>query len=246
MCKEKSVAAEQIPLLIDKSILECWIDITIKSDKRLQIAHFEELGHLLEEYRKLDSKLISTAASKVIKVCNERRPKSNFGNSSIINREAEKQKRHMPIRRLMEKAGIVIQELKPCFMMSPLSVSQFLPPDMSFDAVIFDEASQVKPADAANCIYRSRQLIVAGDQNQLPPTSFFEYDQSDDTDEYSEDLPDRFESILDLCKATGTFRNISLLWHYRSKHEHLILFSNYSFYQGRLITFPVLRMQRFI
>ena len=236
----EAISQEEIPALTDRSVLETWIELVSKEDQRLQNWHFDERSRFLDEYRKLDRRLISTAASAVIGVSNARRPKGIAPNSSssIINREAEKQKRHMPIRTLMEKAGAVIQDLKPCFMMSPLSVSQFLPPTMAFNAVIFDEASQVRPSDAINCIYRGRQLIVAGDQNQLPPTSFFEQDQGDDPLEYEESEPDRFESILDLCRATGAFQNISLMWHYRSRHEHLILFSNASFYGNKLITFP--------
>ena len=121
-------------------------------------------------------------------------------------------------------------------MMSPLSVSQFLPAETSFDAVIFDEASQVKEADAIGCIYRGKQLIVAGDQKQLPPTSFF--DRTADTDE--EDIDEQvldFESVLDRCKAQG-FVPLPLNWHYRSRHEALITYSNHSFYNGRLHTFP--------
>src|SRR5690606_27762110 len=109
--------------------------------------------------------------------------------------------------------------IKPCFMMSPLAVSQYLPPDMNFDVVIFDEASQVRPGDAINCIYRGRQLILAGDDKQLPPTSFFERVDSDEAldDELGSDVAD-FQSVLELAKASGAFVNLRLNWHYRSKH----------------------------
>ena len=120
-------------------------------------------------------------------------------------------------------------------MMSPLSVSAFLPSNLRFDVVIFDEASQVRPADAINCIYRGKQLILAGDQKQLPPTSFFELGLDAEDDSEEEQFAE-FESILDLCKSS--FRSISLRWHYRSQHEDLITFSNYSFYEGKLLTFP--------
>ena len=124
-------------------------------------------------------------------------------------------------------------------MMSPLSVSQFLPADFTFDAVIFDEASQVKEADAIGCIYRGSQLIVAGDEKQLPPTSFF--DRMADTDEDELDQASEevlgFESVLDRCKAQG-FTPLPLRWHYRSRHEDLITYSNYRFYDGKLHTFP--------
>src|SRR5699024_4736773 len=105
---------------------------------------------------------------------------------------------HLPIRKLLERSTDVIQLIKPCMMMSPLTVSNYVPATTRFDVVVFDEASQVKPEDAVNCIYRGRQLIVAGDQKQLPPTSFF----SGADDESDEELDD-FESVLDSAKAAG-------------------------------------------
>lgn len=123
-------------------------------------------------------------------------------------------------------------------MMSPLSVSQYLPSSLRFDVVIFDEASQVRPCDAVNCVYRADQLIVAGDQKQLPPTTFFSTIAATDDDTYDEDQIDDFESVLDLCKGAGGLRSLPLRWHYRSKHESLITYSNYRFYNGNLLTFP--------
>ena len=146
----------------------------------------------------------------------------------------------MPVRTLLERSRHVTQAIKPCFMMSPLAVSQYLPADLRFDVVIFDEASQVTPGDAINCIYRGDALILAGDQKQLPPTNFFAAALTDDEDEWSEDSDDAadFESILDLAKASGAYRSLTLRWHYRSLHEALIAFSNAAFYEGQLVTFP--------
>ncbi|WP_018654159.1 AAA domain-containing protein [Actinomadura flavalba] len=120
----------------------------------------------------------------------------------------------------------------------PLTVSRFLPPEYSFDVVIFDEASQVRTEDAINCVYRGKSLIVAGDQKQLPPTDFFGSAQDGEDGEYDEDEPARFESLLDQSKASGKIRSLSLRWHYRSRHEDLITFSNRRFYNDELITFP--------
>jgi len=122
-------------------------------------------------------------------------------------------------------------------MMSPLSVSQFLGPGLRFDLIIFDEASQVRPSDAINCIYRGQRLIIAGDEHQLPPSSFFDYSRFDGDDEYDEEQLEVFESVLDVAKAGG-LKSLSLRWHYRSQDEALITFSNYSFYEGKLMTFP--------
>ena len=143
----------------------------------------------------------------------------------------------MPIRRLMKATGNVIQVIKPVFMMSPLSIAQFLPPgSMKFDLVIFDEASQVKPVDAFGAILRGNQLVVVGDDRQLPPTTFFE--TSIDVDEdYSDSVTMDLESILGLSVAQGVPHRM-LRWHYRSQHESLIAVSNYEFYDHKLVIFP--------
>jgi len=127
--------------------------------------------------------------------------------------------------------------MKPCFMMSPMSVAQYLVPgEIYFDLVIMDEASQLKPEDALGAIARAKQLIVVGDPKQLPPTTFFDRNESieDDIDEGAaiEDT----KSILDICWLNYDKRR--LRWHYRSEHESLIAFSNYQFYSGDLVIFP--------
>ena len=240
--EERAVPAEQLIGVIERAILERWADTILESDKdRFGSSRSDQLDPLLEDFRQLDTRLIDHAAATVIDSCNSRRPTTTLGAAGIIQREAMKKKRHMPVRRLLEDAGEVVRALKPCFMMSPLTVSQFLPPSMRFDAVIFDEASQVRPSDAVNCIYRGKQLIVAGDDKQLPPTSFFEKVGLDGDEEWDEDQYDEFESILGLCKASGGMRELPLRWHYRSQHEDLITYSNSAFYapEGHpLITFP--------
>lgn len=122
--------------------------------------------------------------------------------------------------------------------MSPLTVSQFLDPEtISFDLAIFDEASQVRTEDAVGAIYRCRELVLCGDNRQLPPTNFFEQGMSEEFDEDAEDAFDIFESVLDECAALGMTQGW-LKWHYRSRHESLIAFSNNQFYNNRLVTFP--------
>ncbi len=237
-CVETRVGRDDVVGVIQKSVLKRWADLIIREDPRLKVLRASDRDQVVAEFRELDRKLVAAAAAGVIEACNGRHPRTTAGEAGIILREAEKKKKHMPIRLLLENAGSVAQVLKPCFMMSPLTVSQFLPPSLRFDCVIFDEASQVKPSDAINCIYRGQELIIAGDQKQLPPTSFFEAVDLDDEDEYEEGQFDEFESILDICKASGWLRSLPLLWHYRSRHEHLITFSNYQFYDGRLVTFP--------
>jgi len=160
-----------------------------------------------------------------------------FGASevNILRREYKKKRRLMPIRLLLQKINDLVFKLKPCFMMSPLTVSQYIDYDsIHFDVVIFDEASQIMPEDAVSCLLRADQAIIMGDTQQLPPTSFFsrDFDEDDEIDEEIIDL----DSFLN--EASLKFREESLNWHYRSKNENLIAFSNYSFYENRLITFP--------
>ena len=236
-CCNQRVPAEQVRPILERAVLETWVDHVLNSDSRLRDVRAGDRNALVAEFRKLDKRLIQLAAFETISVCNDMRPTNIMGQAGVILREAEKQRRHMPVRKLLDKAKDVAQSIKPCLMMSPLSVSQFLPSSMRFDVVIFDEASQVRPADAISSIYRGAQLVVAGDQRQLPPTAFFERMDSDD-DAYDEEEPESFESVLDLCKGSGLFTSVPLRWHYRSQHEHLITYSNYSFYDANLLTFP--------
>lgn len=237
-CVERHLDAKIVPGVLMRAMFELWADDILSSDPRLKTYESVSREKVVTSFRDLDREFVSRAARHTIEACCARRPKSVHGAGSIILNEAQKQKRHMQVHKLMAEAGEVIQAVKPCFMMSPLAVSQFIPPTMRFDVVIFDEASQVRPADAIASIYRGNALIIAGDQRQLPPTAFFERIGATDDDEYDEDTPDEFESILDLGKASGVFTSLPLLWHYRSKHEDLIAFSNRWLYNKRLVTFP--------
>ena len=149
----------------------------------------------------------------------------------------------MPLRKLFMAIPNLVTSLRPCFMMSPLSVSVFLEAQSyDFDLVIFDEASQVHTEDAIGAIMRGKQVIIVGDTKQLPPTSFFSTSLNDedfdvDSDDAIEDNDaGAYESILD--EAVSVLPERSLRWHYRSRHEHLIAFSNIKIYNSQLITFP--------
>ena len=137
-------------------------------------------------------------------------------------------RRHIPIRQLINSAGQAIQQIKPVFMMSPMSIASFLPPGrLEFNVVVFDEASQVKAVDAFGAILRGRQIIVVGDTRQMPPTDFFSRDvEMDDEDNTTSDI----ESVLAMFRARGTQERY-LSWHYRSRHESLIAVSNVEFYR---------------
>ncbi len=235
---QRSLADDQVEGVIERSVLQSWIDHLLQADHRLQRGRAVDREAIVDEFRSLDKELVADAAARVINTCTSRRPDQLVGPYRTINQQAQLKKQHMPVRRLLRDAGDAAQSLKPCFMMSPLSVSQFLPPTLTFDVVIFDEASQIREADAICCIYRGKQLIVAGDQKQLPPTNFFQ--RTADLDEEITDDEDAlldFESVLDRCKAQG-LQSLPLRWHYRSRHESLITFSNRAFYDGKLLTFP--------
>ncbi|GGN99223.1 DUF4011 domain-containing protein [Microbispora bryophytorum] len=232
------VSSDRLSDMIERAVLSSWVDGVLENDERLEDVRGVDQDARIKDFRKLDHLLISTSHALVIDACNTRRPKPNVGEAATIAREAQKKTRHKPVRTLLAEAGHAIRALKPCLMMSPLTVSQFLPTDYTFDVVIFDEASQVLPQDAVNCVYRGKSLIVAGDQNQLPPTSFFTGSSGDESEDYDEDTPDAFESLLDLCKASGVIPSLPLQWHYRSRHESLIAFSNREFYENTMVTFP--------
>ena len=154
------------------------------------------------------------------------------------------QKRHPAIRDVITRAANALQALKPCFMMGPLSVAQYLSPGgLTFDLVIMDEASQIRPEDAIGAVARGGQLVVVGDDKQLPPTSFFdrltpEADPSEDSQADGAYVGQDDESILALANSSFRSEQGLLRWHYRSRHPELIAFSNHQFYDDELLVFP--------
>ena len=235
---ERRVPHADVQKIIEKAFIAAWIEAALEKNAG-QLGVLSEVGrnNLVDRYRRIDEKLSRHAAAKLTKQLSSRRPQGELGPMKTIAREAQKKIRHMRIADLIEDSSEVILRIKPCFMMSPLSVSTFLPKGLKFDAVIFDEASQVRTSEAVNCIYRGHQVIIAGDEKQLGPTSFFERMADRDDDVFEHDEIDRFESVLTHAKG-GALKSIPLQWHYRSRHESLITYSNYSFYKGKLVTFP--------
>ena len=157
---------------------------------------------------------------------------------ALLKHEASKKTRHESIRSLMLRAPEALQGLKPCFMMSPMAVAQYLPAGkVHFDIIVMDEASQIRPEEALGAISRGSQLVVVGDPKQLPPTSFFSRQGGDDDEESEElSLAQDSESILEA--AMPLFKLRRLRWHYRSRHESLIAFSNKAFYDNNLVVYP--------
>jgi very-short-patch-repair endonuclease len=160
----------------------------------------------------------------------------------LLEHVAFLEKPRTSVRDLLRRAGTAMQSIKPCFMMSPLSVAQLIERGtLEFDVVVFDEASQIRPEDAMSAMARAKQFVVVGDQMQLPPTSFgeksFGEDQYEEDDAVEIEESAAVESILELASAAyGNSK--TLLWHYRSRDPSLIAFSNKEFYQNRLMLFP--------
>ncbi|MCM5698746.1 DUF3320 domain-containing protein [Leclercia sp. LTM14] len=192
--------------------------------------------HQITRFRTLDMASLNHAQTQLARQVWEAMPNINQpGEMSVLRAELNKKRRHMPIRQLIERAGRAIQQIKPVFMMSPMSIANFLPPGkLEFDVVVFDEASQVKAIDAFGAILRGKQVVVVGDTRQMPPTDFFGRDvELDDEDVATADI----ESILSMFKASGSQERY-LRWHYRSRHESLIAVSNVEFYDSKLVVFP--------
>jgi very-short-patch-repair endonuclease/DNA polymerase III delta prime subunit len=200
---------------------------------------FERSSHeaAIKQFVKLDTlNLQYNRARAALKHWDGVPPFEAGGQVNVLRTEFNKKARHMPIRKLMQAAGLAIQAIKPVFMMSPLSIANFLPPGaLQFDLVIFDEASQVRPVDALGALLRGKQLVVVGDSKQLPPSSFFDslVKEVDDEENITADMP----SILGMCDAQGAPQRM-LRWHYRSRHESLITMSNHAFYENKLVIFP--------
>ena len=222
-----------------------WINNLYSMDLRLGRFRRENHEQLISEFKQLDQELIHLTSNRVIEAANSRKPQDVLiqATDSEVNtllKEASKKRRLMPIRNLLQKIPHILPRIKPCMLMSPISVSQFLDSEaMKFDLVLFDEASQIVPEDAICSIFRGKTVVVAGDNKQLPPTSFFQKSLLDevDWDEMTDDEVEVFDSILDECLGIGLPVK-TLRWHYRSRHEDLIAFSNNYFYDGSLVTFP--------
>jgi very-short-patch-repair endonuclease len=226
-------------------------EFLLREDPKLSAHSGATHEQLRKRYQQLDRRIQELCRQSVaetlfdlpVPVGVSRGKASEFTELALIRRQIALQRRHASLRDLFRRAGQAVQALKPCFMMSPMSVAQFLDPEgVRFDLVVMDEASQIRPHDAIGAIARGTQVVIVGDPKQLPPTPFFEKvdrdeDADDDTDEAEvADLTGQ-ESILDL--ARGPYQPVRRLgWHYRSQHQALIAFSNHEFYEGSLIVFP--------
>ena len=236
---ENKVEANKIVDTYKKAFYSQWVYAVLHESPALielaRVPHDEAVKH----FREKDKLHFEINKAKIKANLSAQRPNLDMvaqgSGIAVLLREGEKKRKQKGIRLLLSEIGGLAQTLKPCFLMSPLSVSTYLSADIKFDVVIFDEASQIFPQDAVGAIYRGEQLIVVGDSKQMPPSNFFNSSTEVDSDDEAEDITD-FESILDLCSTA--FPQRRLKWHYRSRFEQLISFSNKNFYDNDLVTFP--------
>ncbi|WP_081752621.1 AAA domain-containing protein [Kallotenue papyrolyticum] len=251
--RKHRVAAEHWLARFEYIWLSSALEHVFASDPAL--ASFNSRAHeqVIEQFRRLDRERVRLAAQRVRRLHAERAIEAmnrHFDQADLVRKEAAKKARHIPLRELLARAPDVLMRIAPCWVASPLSVSQLLDGGKRhFDIVIFDEASQILQEEAIPALYRAEQVVVAGDRHQLPPTTFFvtaiegEDEILDDGDEVRSvgvtAAIGGFESLLDTLQAF--LPNWLLEWHYRSEDERLITFSNTYVYAGRLVTFPSAR-----
>ncbi|WP_458455522.1 DUF3320 domain-containing protein [Methanobrevibacter sp.] len=240
--EKRNIKKEDIEALVEGNFADSLLNILFVENHELATFVGELHENRIREFKDLDKKILVLNRKRIFQKLNSNIPKIFGGTENpqakILAGEFTRKSGHMPVRKLLEKAGGMIKQIKPCFMMSPLSIAQYLDPtneELQFDVVIFDEASQVKPEDALGAFMRGKTAVVMGDTQQLPPTSFFDQMSDAESDEEEATSLD-MESILHLCKLSFPVK--MLKWHYRSRHESLITVSNREFYDDDLLVYP--------
>ncbi|OUL30926.1 AAA domain-containing protein [Nostoc sp. 106C] len=235
--RESNIQANFWFLVLQKGIYKDWLQYILDST---ELRNFNQKRHeqKLEEFSQLDIEQYQVAIQCLRQLHAERWKewsRQSEAKKQILSLEKQNtlKKGHKKIRQFIKDASKLVTTLKPFWLMSPLAVSQYIEPEaVEFDVVIFDEASQICTEDAVPSIMRAKQVIVVGDNKQLPPTYFFKSNASGDEGEEQE----IYESLLD--ESSTFLEKFTLKWHYRSKHESLIAFSNQNFYDSELLTFP--------
>lgn len=251
VCIQNNINCNDIVRTFETQFYRLWL-YEVVFPQRAELRNFsrEKQSTAIEDFYKLDLSQIEIAKVRLnhylaiqtnIDNCEDILSKTS--EIGILKQEAKKIKKQCSLRKLFKNIPNLLLKLKPCIMMSPVNVSKLLSnTDINFDTVIFDEASQLPIEECIAAIIRAKNIVVAGDSKQLPPTSFFKktYINNDEDEEIcdidvikNEDM----ESLLDQC-AIANFPQCPLKWHYRSKHEHLIAFSNVYMYENSLYTFP--------
>jgi very-short-patch-repair endonuclease len=243
--EEDKIPLENLFLVLERSYYETILRKLSQENPQLAVFNGQKHDELVNQFRILDNRRLDLARAETALAHFENIPRgtAGIGPMGVLNGEIARKRGHMPLRKLFRMAGEAVQAIKPVFMMSPLSVAQFLEPGaIEFDLLVIDEASQIEPVDALGSIARCKQLVVVGDDRQLPPTRFFSRMTNDVTadeedDEASIAGASDVESVLSLCLAKG-MPQLMLRWHYRSRHQSLIAVSNQQFYESRLFIVP--------
>lgn len=240
-CESGKVEVDEISKSFDNAFYQQWLNKVMDEDSTLRSFNRAEHERQVQQFREADRDFLQKTQAKVRGLLGANIPTGSDATSpnsemGILLKEIRKKRRHMPTRKLFQKLPNLMPRLKPCALMSPLSVAQYLDAAYpAFDIVVFDEASQIPVWDAVGSIARGNQVVVVGDSKQLPPTSFFM--KSEDPEDVAEDEFEELESLLDEAVA-ARLPSLRLNWHYRSRHESLIAFSNSHYYQNGLFTFP--------
>ena len=237
--EQGQIPASQARRVFEANYARWWLNVAVDQEPIIRSFVSAEHEQRIREFRELDDAFV-TLSRHVLKAhlcANLPAPESITRHSDwgVLRHEMNKKRAHLPLRELMARTSEALTQLTPCLLMSPLSIAQYLDANSAlFDLVIFDEASQITVWDAIGAMARGRQVVMVGDPKQLPPSAFFD---RAGTDEDDEDVEADLESILDECIGAN-LPTRSLNWHYRSRHESLIAFSNEKYYDSKLVTFP--------
>ena len=234
-----AVAPADVRRVFETNYCRWWLNAVVDSEPVIRTFVSAEHERRIADFRALDKRFNDlTKAWLRANLCKGLPAQDDVTRSSewgFLRHEITKKKAHKPLRELISNIPTALTKLTPCLLMSPLSIAQYLAADSEpFDLVVFDEASQIPVWDAIGAIARGRQVVMVGDPKQLPPTNFFDRAESSVDDE---DVEGDMESILDECMG-ASLPTLNLDWHYRSRNESLIAFSNHRYYGGRLVTFP--------
>lgn len=237
--KEKNIPTTQLAGSFYKSFYGTAIRYIISKEPTLELFNGKIFNEIITKYKQISTRFEATTkkelfarlASNIPSFTHEAIQSSEVG---ILQKNIRNNARGISIRKLFDQIPTLLSRMCPCMLMSPLSVAQFIDTDADkFDLIVFDEASQMPTYEAVGAIARGKNVVIVGDPKQMPPTNFFSTNTVDEDNIEMEDL----ESILDDCLALS-IPSKYLLWHYRSKHESLITFSNSEYYDNKLMTFP--------
>ena len=234
-----AVPQGQVRHAFETNYARWWLNVVVDSEPVIRTFVAVEHEKRIGDFRALEARFTDLTRAWIrATLCADLPQQDSITRNSewgILRHEMTKKSKHLPLRTLMSSLPTALTKLTPCLLMSPLSIAQYLSADANaFDVVVFDEASQIPVWDAVGAIARGKQVVMVGDPKQLPPTSFFDRAESSGDEE---DVEGDLESILDECMGAN-LPTMNLAWHYRSRHESLIAFSNHRYYGGALVTFP--------